>query len=142
MSSLKLVMLATRAMGILKRTLMTDRIILDGIHVMAYVGVPDEERARPQLLEISIVLHLDLCPAACTEQVSASVDYREVQQKVIEVVHQHPRHLIEAVAEDIAQALLQGFKVHQVEVEVRKFILEHTRSVAVHIVRELSPLVK
>jgi dihydroneopterin aldolase len=117
---------------------MSDKIILDGIQVMAHVGVPDEERANPQLLEISVVLFLDLSRAARTERLIMSLDYAEVHRKTIEIVHERPRYLIETVAEDIAQNLLKKFRIERVEVEVRKFVIEHTRYVAVRIMREAS----
>ncbi len=115
---------------------MTDKIILDGIQIMASVGISEEERSRPQRIEVSVVLNLDLSDAARSEQLNRSVDYAEVHRRIIEVVQHRPRPLIETVAEDIAQTLLKTFKLKQVEVEVRKFILENTRSVAVCIVRE------
>jgi len=114
---------------------MPDQIILDGMQIMAHVGVPDEERARPQKLEVSVVLELDLSRAALTDQLTMSVDYVEAQRRTIEVAQQRPRFLIETVAEDIAQRLLRDFKPKRVEVEVKKFVLENTRSVAVRISR-------
>ncbi len=115
---------------------MQDRIILDGIEVMACVGVPDEERARPQRLEISIVLHLDLSQAGHNDDLGMSINYETVCNKTRAVVEQRPRRLIETVAEDVAQALLDAFRVENIEVEVRKFVLPRTRSVAVRIIRE------
>ena len=114
---------------------MSDQILLNNIQVQAYVGVPEKERAHAQLLEISAVLHLDLKAAAQTDRVNQTIDYAAVQQKILEVVRQRPRQLIETVAEDIAQAILGDFKILRVEVEVHKFILENTQSVAVRIVR-------
>ena len=115
---------------------MADQIILHGIQVMARVGVPAEERAQQQPLEISVALDLDLRRAARTEKLNATLDYASVHQKIIQVVQARPRPLIETVAEDIAQALLKIFKIKRIEVEVRKFILQHTRSVAVRIIRK------
>ena len=115
---------------------MKDRIILNGIQVMAYVGVPESERANPQLLEVTIILELDLRPAAHAERLSLSVDYAEVHRKTIEVIQHRHRPLIETVAEDVAQMLLNSFAIERAEVEVQKFILPNTRSVAVRIVRE------
>jgi len=114
---------------------MTDRIILDGIEVMARVGVPDEERARPQRLEISLAMEVNLKTAGVRDDLTRSVDYEKVDRTVREVVRQRPRKLIETVAEDVARAILRSFKVRAVEVEVRKFILPNTRGVSVRIHR-------
>ncbi len=119
----------------LRSNVMPDQIIIDGMQIMARVGVPDEERARPQKLEVSVVMELDLSRAAQTDQLAMSVDYAEAQRRTIEVVQQKPRFLIETMAEDIAQRLLRDFQIARVEVEVKKFVLENTRSVAVRISR-------
>ena len=103
---------------------------------MAHVGVPRKERARAQRLEISIRLDLDLRRAAVSEKIGQTVDYAEVHRRVIEVTRERPRPLIETVAEDVARMILCEFKAGSVEVEVRKFILPRTRSVAVRILRK------
>jgi 7,8-dihydroneopterin aldolase/epimerase/oxygenase len=115
---------------------MSDHIVIEGIQVMAHVGVSEEERKNAQLLEISLVLRIDLSAAARTERLNMSVDYAEVHETTIEVVHRRPRALIETVAEDLAHVLLTNFHLEKIDVEVRKFILEHTRYVAVRISRE------
>jgi 7,8-dihydroneopterin aldolase/epimerase/oxygenase len=114
---------------------MSDEILIDGIQVMAHVGVPAEERKNAQLLEISLGLFLDLSPAAHADRLSLSLDYAQVHQKTIEIVQQRPRELIETVAEDVAQGLMRVFRVSRIEVEVRKFILPNTRFVAIRITR-------
>jgi dihydroneopterin aldolase len=47
-----------------------------------------------------------------------------------------PRKLIETLAEEIAQAILAGFAVKKVEVEIRKFILPDAEWVGVAIERK------
>jgi dihydroneopterin aldolase len=51
------------------------------------------------------------------------------------VVAERPRKLIEAVADEIAQEILQRRLAVSVTVEVRKFSLPRTRWVAVEITR-------
>src|SRR3989338_7177050 len=114
---------------------MLDRIILDSIKVSANIGVPDSEREKPQLIEVSVVLYSDLRKASRTDQLPMSIDYAEVHRKTIEIVQERPRRLIETLAEEIAEAFIKNFKIEGIEVEVRKFVLEKTRSVAVRISR-------
>ena len=115
---------------------MLDRIILDSIQVSANIGVPDSEREKPQLIEVSVVLYSDLRKASRTDQLPMSIDYAEVHRKTIEIVQERPRRLIETLAEEIAEAFIKNFKIEGIEVEVRKFVLEKTRSVAVRISRK------
>ncbi len=114
---------------------MSDCIIIDRMEVMAHVGVPDEERAMPQRLEISLVLERDLREAARKELLDRTVDYAAIHQSILKVVQSRPRPLIETLAEDVAQAVLKEFEVEAVEVKVYKFILPKTRYVAVRIRR-------
>jgi 7,8-dihydroneopterin aldolase/epimerase/oxygenase len=115
---------------------MSDKILIEGIEVVARVGVTEEERAKFQKLEVSISLELDLAPAAEEQDIKFTVDYAQVHQKTLEIVGSRARPLIETVAEDIAQMVLDAFKVAKVTVEVRKFILPETRYVAVQITRQ------
>ncbi len=102
---------------------------------MAHVGVPPEERATPQLLEIDLTLDYDLKQAARTERIGMSIDYAAVHQKIIQIAQLRPRPLIETVAEDVASAMFENFPAEKVTVVVRKFILPNTRSVSVKITR-------
>ena len=112
-----------------------DKIIIDKIQVMAKIGVSKEERAHPQPIEISIILHLDLSRAARTDSLGHTLDYALIHRQVIEIVQQRPRLLIETLAEDIARSLARTFRFKRIEVEVRKFILDRTHHVAVYITR-------
>jgi dihydroneopterin aldolase len=113
-----------------------DQIIIEGIEVMAHVGVPDEERAKAQKLEISLILYLNLAKAGHTDDLKQTIDYFSVQQRVIQIVQQKPRKLIETLAEDLASTVLKEFGAKEIQIEVKKFILEKTKSVAVRIIRE------
>jgi dihydroneopterin aldolase len=114
---------------------MREQIILDGIQIMAHVGVPDEERARAQKLEVSVTLDFDFQRAARDDELSESIDYDAVRRKTIEVVTGRPRSLIETVADEVAGTLLLTFHAARVDVAVRKFIFQDVRSVAVRLQR-------
>jgi len=114
---------------------MSDQIIIDGIQVMAHIGVPDEERAKPQKLEISLVLHRDLSPAGRSDDLKGTIDYFFVHQRTLQIVQQKPRKLIESLAEDLSSILTKEFAMEKIEIKIRKFILENTRAVEVHITR-------
>ncbi len=115
---------------------MQDRILLEGLQVMAHVGVSLEERAQAQLLELEVTLHCNLQQSARAERISLTIDYAAVHEKIIQVVQLRPRPLIETVAEEVSEAILLHFPADQVEVTVRKFILPNTKSVAVKIMRD------
>ena len=116
---------------------MYDKITIEGLEVMTHIGVPDEERSQAQRLEISITFPVEnVKRAALTDDLVHSIDYYQVSELVKNVAAQHPRKLIETVAEDIAGCILNNFPVKSVEVEIRKFILPDTRHVALKIKRK------
>ena len=102
-------------------TPVTDEILLEGLRFYAYHGVNPEERALGQRFTVDVVLAADLRPAGQSDDLADTVSYSAVYKVVRGIVEGEPRKLIEAVAEEIAAAILTGFpSVEQVTVTVRK----------------------
>lgn len=97
-----------------------DRIVIPGMPLRARVGVTEEERRAPQEIVVGVVLHLDLAEAGAADDISRTVDYESVCDTVSSVLAERPRHLVEALAEDVAAAVLAGFSVSRVDVRVEK----------------------
>jgi dihydroneopterin aldolase len=115
-----------------------DQIVIEGMEAMAFIGVPDEERAKAQKIEITLVLHKDIRRAGKSDHLNDTIDYALVHQKALRVVEQRPRKLIENLAEDLASVLMREFSLQRIDIKVTKFILENTKSVSVCIIREHS----
>jgi dihydroneopterin aldolase len=108
-----------------------DVIIIKGLEIDAFVGVPDEERKASQRLKVdAIVTPLDTF-AEIADQIDRTVDYQAAVRRIISLVGSRPRHLIETLASEIAEMLVREFPARRAEVEVRKFILPETEYVAV-----------
>lgn len=102
---------------------MTDRIALINMRFEGRHGVLEEERLTPQPFEVDVEVCIDLAPAGVADDLSRTVDYREVFEICREVVEGPSVHLIEALAERIAARLLAAFEeaaVSEVVVRVRK----------------------
>jgi dihydroneopterin aldolase len=99
---------------------MSDRITLRGMHFMGRHGVAPDERAEPQPFEVDVIVQLDLSPAAASDALADTVDYAAVFEVARRIVEGRSFQLIEALAAGIADAVLAGFPVDQVEVRVRK----------------------
>lgn len=98
-----------------------DEVFLEGLRFFAYHGVHPEEKSRGQRFTVDVRMWADLRPAGETDDLARTVNYSAVQQAVRAVVEGPPRDLIEAVAEEVAAAVLAGFPpVARVEVTVRK----------------------
>ncbi len=114
---------------------MTDRITIKDLEVQFYVGVPDEERAEPQKLLITIEMTHDLAPSAASDNLAQTIDYYTVCQAVKALGQAHRWKLLEALADDICELVLEEFKPDIVRVMIKKFILPDTRWVSIEMSR-------
>ncbi len=112
-----------------------DKIIIQDLEVDTRIGVTEAEQAHPQRLLITVELELDLRVPGRTDQESATTGYDVVAHLVRQVVTERPRKLVEAVAQDIAEAILGRRLAERVTVEVKKFSIPRTQYVAVQIIR-------
>jgi len=116
-----------------------ERIIaVRGLEVSARVGVPDEERATPQRLLVDLKFAALSQPETLNDDIALTVDYHTVSLSVAEMAGDHPRKLIETLADEIAEELLSEFGLRWIEITIRKFILPQTEWVAVSTRREWS----
>jgi len=116
---------------------MSDLIRIVDLELFAHIGVPDEERSRTQKLLISLELTVDsLDPAAVTDDISRTVNYFDVAERVKSLAGQRPRKLLETLAEEIAADLLNNLPIPQLSLEIKKFVLADARYVSVKIDRE------
>ncbi len=117
-----------------------DEIRIASLELLARVGVPDAEREQPQRLTVS----LTMVPAnefgAMDDDVARTVDYATVATVIRELAAARPRRLIETLASEIADAVLERFACRHVALELRKYILPETEYVAVRLRRTKFPL--
>jgi dihydroneopterin aldolase len=98
----------------------SDRITVRGMRFLGRHGVQLEERLEPQPFEVDVILRGDLSVPAASDELDDTVDYGIVFALVGEVVEGGSHRLIEALAGAIADAILGGLPVDDVEVRVRK----------------------
>jgi 7,8-dihydroneopterin aldolase/epimerase/oxygenase len=114
-----------------------DCIAIKDLEVKASVGVTEAERAQPQRLLVTVEMERDLAEAGRSDRESATTRYDVVANLVREVAAERPRKLVEAVAEDIAGAILSRRLADAVTIEVKKFSVPHSQYVSVQIRRAL-----
>ena len=115
---------------------MFDHIRVIDLEVWSRIGVPDEEREKPQRLLVSLELRVkDIGPAAHTDNVKLTVDYAAAAQRVKSIAELRPRKLVESLAEEICVDLLRVFPISSLTVEIKKFILPDARYVSIAIER-------
>ena len=100
---------------------MSDRIFIRGVQVHAHHGVFEEEKKLGQRFVFDVDYWLEAKAYARADDYGGAVSYNDVYETLIEVVKGPRFDLIEALAERIAQTILQRFQtINLVRVEVHK----------------------
>ena len=97
-----------------------DRISLLGLRVFAHHGVLAQEQAEGQEFLVDAVLWLDTGPAAAGDDLSRTVDYAAVADRLVAAASSPPARLIETVAERLAAVCLTVPAVQEAEITVHK----------------------
>lgn len=114
---------------------MNSFIIISELEVYYHVGVPDQERAKAQRLLLNLEISYDFAEAAQSDDLKSTIDYYSVCQRLLSFGEKREWKLIEKLASDVAEMVIEDFGAARVQVEVRKFIIPQTSYVAVRLVR-------
>ena len=114
-----------------------DRILMDGMGFFGRHGVFPAERELGARFSVDVELEGDLRAAGASDRLEDTIDYALAYDLVRQVVEGEPCHLLEAVAERIADRLLKVRGVTRATVRVHKKppLPGEFRSVAVEISR-------
>ena len=97
-----------------------DWVLLEGMVFFGRHGILPHEREFGQRFVVDLEMGLDLRPAGVSDDLTETVDYREVHRRVREIVEGQPFDLLEAVAERVAASVLESHKIETVRVKVTK----------------------
>lgn len=97
-----------------------DRIEVRGLRVRGWHGVLDTERRDGQEFLIDAVLGVDTRRAAASDDLTQTVDYAVLSERLAGIVAGEPVRLIETLAERLAQACLAEPAVRDVQITVHK----------------------
>ncbi|MDX1536921.1 dihydroneopterin aldolase [Arsukibacterium sp.] len=118
-----------------------DIVFIKQLQVDTIIGVYDWEKSIQQRLLLDLTLTADQRNAAARDDISLTLDYAVIAEKVTALITAEPIELIETVAEKVAAMLLTEFATSKVEVTVSKpGAVAQAQTVGVHIVRT-APLV-
>ena len=106
------------------------------LEVFYRVGVPDEERARPQRLLLTVEMESDFSTADKSDSIADTIDYFAVSRRLLKFGEGRSWKLIEKLAADIADMILSEFKPPSVTVEVKKFPIPEARHISVVVTRK------
>jgi FolB domain-containing protein len=112
-----------------------DEIHIDQLDVFTRIGVPDEERAKPQRLTVSISFWPYHQPGDVADHIERAVNYSTVAEETKSFMQDQSVNLIETLADRLASHLLKIFPIQKVTIELRKFALQDAKYVSVTITR-------
>ncbi|MCZ6641675.1 MAG: dihydroneopterin aldolase [Gammaproteobacteria bacterium] len=113
-----------------------DTVFIRNLVVQTIIGIHPWERTTPQTVLISLEVQTETANAAAYDDITNTVDYAVLAERVSEFVSQAEFQLIETLAESIAALMLDDFEVMQVSVEVQKpGAIANTETVGVRIQR-------
>ena|ERR1043165_4897604 len=100
-----------------------EKIKIYDLEVHYQVGVPDEERAKPQRLLLNVELTFDFTAAAMSDRVTKTIDYFTVCQFLLNFGERRDWKLIEKLAVNLADETLAEFRPQSIVMEVKKFAI-------------------
>ena len=112
-----------------------DRIVISDLTVFYRVGVSDEERSQRQRLLVTVELEHDFSAAVRGDDLAATLDYYAVTQRLLRFGEGRDWRLIETLAVDIANLILDEFRPKTVIVGVKKFVIPEADHIAVWVTR-------
>jgi dihydroneopterin aldolase len=113
-----------------------DVIFVRDIRLETLIGAYEFERRQPRTLQLDIEIGREALRACKTDQLEDTIDYAAVVGCVREIFAAHRFHLLEPLAELIAQSLLSRFDARWACVEIAKSgIVPDARDVGVRIER-------
>jgi len=116
----------------------SDRIHIEELEVSTQIGVPEEERAAPQRLTVSISFWPYHGARDLADKLERTVNYSAVADEAKNFVRNQSANLIETLADRLAMHLLKTFRMQKVTIELRKFPLEDAKYVSVTVTRTAS----
>lgn len=113
-----------------------DLVFIRELRVDTVIGDYDWERDIRQDVVLDIELETDTRAAAADDALRETVDYNAVATRVADFVRGSDFHLVEALAEQVAQLILRDFDTPRVRLRVAKpGALSNARDVGVLIER-------
>lgn len=97
-----------------------DIVYIEGMQVETVIGIYDWEREIKQTVCLDLQMGTDIRQAASTEDIDNCVSYQTVSERLISFIEESEFQLVETMAEEIAQIVLDEFDVRWVKLKLGK----------------------
>lgn len=96
-----------------------DLVFVKNCRVLAKHGYYKEEHAKAQHFVVSVYAKVDVKDAGSTDDLAKTLNYEHIRNYIHEVLEQSPVNLVESLAEQIAEKVLEH-DIISVDVEIEK----------------------
>jgi len=97
-----------------------DIIYIHDLKIACVLGIWEWERRTTQTVTLDLDLGADVRPAAASDRIEDTVNYKAIAKRLIAFVGESKFGLVETLAEKIAEIVLKEFPVRWVRVRVNK----------------------
>lgn len=97
-----------------------DKVFIEQLEVITTIGVYDWEQEIKQKLVLDIEMAHDNRPAGHSDDVQDALDYSQVSTAVLEHIEGGCFLLVERVAEEVAQLIMDRFNVPWIKIRLTK----------------------
>jgi dihydroneopterin aldolase len=113
-----------------------DIIFIDELRVSTFIGIYPREKAMPQTIEISLQIGTSTTEAGASDNISDTINYAEVVERLRAELEKQHFNLLEKLAEYVAKLVLEDFGAPWVRVSIAKLgMMSGVRRVGVIIER-------
>jgi 7,8-dihydroneopterin aldolase/epimerase/oxygenase len=111
-------------------------VFIKALKLKTIIGIYAWERCVKQTVILDLEMHWDIQKASKTDDIQDTLDYKKVAQTIEDYVDHSHFQLIEALAEAIANLVMETFHIEKIKVTVIKpAALSNAESVGVTIER-------
>ncbi len=97
-----------------------DIVYIKGLEVETVIGIYDWEREIRQTVRVDLEMATDIRQAAASEDIENTLDYKSVSDRLISFIGESEFLLVETMAEEIAQIVLNEFNVPWLRLQLGK----------------------
>ncbi len=111
-----------------------DKILIRDLRINTLIGVYPFERRRKQELTLNLELRTDLSRAAVSDDLTDTVNYAEIEERIVQLVSGSSFQLIEGLAGAIGKLVMEYAPIASATVRIEKpRAARYARAIAVEL---------
>ena len=113
-----------------------DKIVLTDLRVDAVIGIWDWEKRNSQSISIDLEMQTDTKKISQSDSIEDALDYKAVSKRAKQFIQDSQFNLIETLAENLAQIILEEFDVQWLKLSISKpYAIRDSKNIGVSIER-------